>query len=132
MPRLATCRRPRHVFLLGDAVMGLLLSAWFGVTGVNAGYAELIEINHCCDDDGAEKFVQLIAWDWSPDYLRWHAQQWAIVTEWDVAKKLVVASDYHGKPMSCRFTFYRETWTRHDPEVENRKLFGTEHRRRVW
>ena len=39
------------------------------------GTCDLVEINHCHDrETGQQKFVQVIAWDWSPEYQRFDAQ----------------------------------------------------------
>ena len=102
--------------------------------GVRPGpvpYAELVEINHYWEASG-EKFCQVIAWDWDPQYKRWHAQQWAMVEEWrQVGNKIVVRCK--GEPtVEIRCKFVRESWTEVDPERENQRLFSAGERRKVW
>lgn len=111
----------------------ILVAAWLG-SGVSCsdGYAQLVEVNHYLDRSGKENFVQVIAWDWSPDYCRWHAQQWAIVDEWERNGKSLHFTDNHAVEVELRFSVFRETWTTYDPEVHDRATFDQRYRRRVW
>jgi len=94
------------------------------------GSCDLIEINHYQPDDGSG-FTQLIAWDWSPEYCRWHAQQWLIVLNWQRVG-VVVSGSGDGTRVRLSSRLFRETWTVVDPERENQVLFPTNERRRVW
>lgn len=91
---------------------------------------DMIEINHYMPDSG-DGFKQVIAWDWSPDYRRWHAQQWLILTEWS-RRGDVVSCAGDGVELRIRSSLFRETWTQHDPERENQKFFPCGERRKVW
>jgi hypothetical protein len=113
--------------------MTLIVAAWLGSgVGVAPACCDLVEINHYLDSAGCENFCQIIAWDWDPQYQRFHAQQWAVVIEWDRVGKTTTATDYQSVEVEIRSEFFRETWTRFDPEMENRKLFDSKYRRQVW
>lgn len=98
------------------------------------GRCDLVELNHRHDEKtGEHQFTQLIAWDWSPEYNRFDAQGWALVTDWKRnANDVVVDVMMTPRIIRLRCDYYRETWTQHDPEVENQKLFPTGKRRKVW
>lgn len=99
---------------------------------------DLIEINHVYDETGRHRFDQMILWEWSPDYRRFHVVGWWTLNQ-DVnytingntaqLRELVAdgvvarsARTYLGKAK-------RETWTTRDPEVTSRAVFGEQHRR---
>jgi hypothetical protein len=104
-------------------------------SSVHVRHFDLIELNHCYSAEGAKCFDQVILWDWSPDYRRWHAQHWVMPYDCNYPEK-------HGAgthsfrwvdSTSCieyRAKLYRETWTLGDPERQNLKLFPAELRRR--
>ena len=108
--------------------LALLLS--LGNLPASGGSCDLIEINHYRPECGGG-FDQIIAWDWSPEYRRWHAQQWVIVRDWQRAGR-VVSGEGDGASVRVSARLFRETWTQHDPERENQKLFPIEFRRVVW
>lgn len=98
------------------------------------GVCDLVEINHCHDPKTHKLlYTQLIAWDWFPDYKRYNVQQWILVNDWKRVSGGVVA-DAEGKNLIVRLRcdFYRETWTNHDPERSNQKLFDVKYRRKVF
>lgn len=87
---------------------------------------DMIEVNHCHDACGVFRFTQIVLWDWSPDYCRYH------VVAWWIPERLIDEIDGHtarrsGKTIEGRLM--RETWTSYDPEVLNRKVFACELRR---
>lgn len=91
---------------------------------------DLVEINHKIDANGCEQFVQIIGWDWSPDYCRLHCEGWVIVKHWKSVPGGLLYSINDGQVWSelgglrvC------ETWTTEDPEVENRSVFPAKYRR---
>jgi len=94
-------------------------------------YAELVEINHYWGSSG-EQFCQVIAWDWSPQYRRWHAQQWAMVDDWQQVGSRIVVRCKSEPGVEIRCKYFRETWTEVDPERENQRLFMASERRKVW
>lgn len=101
-----------------------------GASHLADGHCDMVEINHYVPD-GGNGFVQVIAWDWSPDYRRWHAQQWLILADWS-RRGDVVSCTGDGVDVRIRSQLFRETWTTADPERENQKTFPIEFRRVVW
>lgn len=83
---------------------------------------DLIEVNN------TKGFTQVILWDWSPELRRFHVQHWYLDPEPDVRK---VGELYVIQIRNVRVTseLYRETWTVHDPERENAKVFPEKFRR---
>jgi hypothetical protein len=108
--------------------LALLLS--LGALPTSGGSCDLIEINHYMPECG-NGFTQLIAWDWCPQYHRWHAQQWLIVRDWQRAGR-VVSCEGDGTSVRVSARLFRETWAKDDPERENQKLFPINERRVVW
>jgi hypothetical protein len=94
------------------------------------GSCDLVEINHY-QPDQCGGFTQAIAWDWCPQYRRWHAQQWMMVSGWDRVGGVVVC-DGESRLVRLSSRLFRETWTNLDPERENQKLFPVDSRRKVW
>ena len=93
---------------------------------------DLAEINHAYGSDGKLLFVQLLAWDWSPDYRRHDCQAWVIIDDWKYAGNRVESRTASGDRRDLQCKLFRETWTIGDPERENLKLFPAEYRRKVW
>ena len=114
-------------------MQSFIVAAWVGSgVGVVQAHCDLVEINHYLDSVGGENFVQIIAWDWSPDYCRHHAQQWMICTEWDHVGKTTTARHYDGQEIEVRSPIFRETWTTWDAEYVDRGRFDPKFRRKVW
>ena len=112
---------------------GIFLLALLSIVGSSSntdGYCDMVEVNHYTPE-GSVGFVQLIAWDWSPAYRRWHAQQWLILAGWS-RRGDVVSCSGDGAELRIRSRLFRETWTTVDPERENQRLFPTDLRRKVW
>jgi hypothetical protein len=93
---------------------------------------DLIELNHFYDDLGRNMYDQVIFYEWSPDYRRFHVIAWCLV-ENDLSRmpsKVNGCEDYvvrwHDRDSKVRrevrSSLYRETWTRVDPERANKKL----------
>jgi hypothetical protein len=127
--------------LLRDILMPLL----FAVPG-NASHAEsevtqrvdLIELNHFYDDLGRHAYDQVIFYEWSPDYRRYHVVAWSLL-ENDLARMPV--HDSHRNEYVVRWydrdehirrsvwsRMYRETWSQTDPERANKKLMEEKYR----
>ncbi len=99
---------------------------------------DLIELNHFYDDLGRHAFDQVIFYEWSPDFRRFHVIAWSLV-ENDLArlpKKLPGSGDYSVKwydrdskiQREVRAKLYRETWGQVDPERANKKLIDEKYR----
>ncbi len=92
---------------------------------------ELIELNHFYDCHGQHQFDQVIFYEWSPDYLRFHVIAWNLV-EGDL-KRLPRRLPGSGLYYVAWFDrdarlhrqvcapLYRETWTQSDPERTNKQ-----------
>lgn len=90
---------------------------------------DLIEINQRVVH-GQPAYEQVIFYDWSPDYRRYHCQGWSL--RFDVMRK---PGKYVVRLPENRFIeapIIRYTVTEDDPERENTKLFPPEHRRKLW
>lgn len=99
---------------------------------------DMIELNHYQSADGCQIFDQLIFWDWSPDYRRYHAMGWVIISETSQlptrnAQGYAVRVERSGRDYIVRSAMYRETATQNDPERINLKLLPQELRRgMIW
>lgn len=121
----------------------ILLSS---LTSYNKGLAystiservDMIELNHYYNEDGRLGFDQVIFWEWSPDYCRFHAISWCLL-ENDPNRK--PKYDPNRKDYYCewidsdtqivrqvRSKLYRETWTTIDPERINKLVFEEKYR----
>lgn len=88
---------------------------------------DLIELNHYQSSDGCQFFDQIIFWEWSPDYRRYHAMGWVIVDQPTQlpakdAQGYAVRVNRFGREYIVRSAKYRETTTQNDPERVNLKL----------
>ncbi len=92
---------------------------------------DLIELNHYYDNQGKHQFDQVIFYEWSPDYRRFHVIAWSLV-EGDL-KRLprrlpgsgltsVTWFDRDAKiHREVQAKLYRETWSQSDPERTNKR-----------
>jgi hypothetical protein len=96
---------------------------------------DLIELNHFIDHEGREVFRQLLFYDWSNEHRRHVVRAWRLVKSesqlprrrWSPALFQCVWHD-EGLLRQVSSPSYRETWTQHDPERENRKLLAEDER----
>ena len=99
---------------------------------------DMIELNHYQSADGCQIFDQLIFWEWSPDYRRFNAMGWVILSEHSQlptrnAQGYAVRVNRDGRDYIVRSLRYRETHTTNDPERVNLKLLPHELRRgMIW
>lgn len=114
---------------MGAALLFLLAVVF---SGESLPVCDLVEINHCTEDDGTETFCQMLAWDWSPQHRRFDCQQWVMVNSFCRLDGVTHGNTDQGRSVVIRSKLFRETWTRHDPERENLKLFGIQFRRKVF
>ena len=133
----------RSIFLpaLGWLALPLLLHA--AGPGPNAQEefrerVDLIELNHYYDDLGRHQFDQVIFYEWSPDFRRFHVIAWSLV-EKDFRKlpSKLAGSGYFSVQWYDRDArvqrevvsrLYRETWTQSDPERTNKMLIDEKDR----
>lgn len=99
--------------------------------GGHTTHCDMAEVNHVHDAAGCQRFVQLIAWEWLPDSREYHAQDWCYVETWTCSQQCVTYR-YRDRDGKLRFRIYRETWTQHDPELDDRKLFNERYRVKVF
>jgi hypothetical protein len=99
---------------------------------------DLIELNHFYDDLGRHAYDQVIFYEWSPDYRRFHVIAWCLL-ENDLARMptrnpnngeyVVRWHDRDAKVhREVRSQLYRETWSQVDPERVNKKLLDEKYR----
>lgn len=99
---------------------------------------DLIELNHFYDDLGRHAYDQVIFYEWSPDYRRFHVIAWCLV-ENDLSR-LPTRNPHNGEYFvrwhdrdakvrrEVRSKLYRETWSQVDPERINKKLLDEKYR----
>jgi hypothetical protein len=99
---------------------------------------DLIELNHFFDDLGRHAYDQVIFYEWSPDYGRFHVIAWSLVENdlYRMPTRLPGSGDYvvHWYDRDARVKreirspLYRETWSQVDPERANKKLIDEKYR----
>ena len=99
---------------------------------------DLIELNHFYDDLGRHAYDQVIFYEWSPDYRRFHVIAWCLL-ENDLSR-LPTRNPNNGEYVvrwhdrdakvqrEVRSPLYRETWSQVDPERVNKKLLDEKYR----
>lgn len=99
---------------------------------------DLIELNHFYDDLGRHAYDQVIFYEWSPDYRRFHVIAWCLV-ENDL-NRLPTRNPGNGEYVvrwhdrdakihrDVRSQLYQETWSQVDPERVNKKLLDEKYR----
>lgn len=98
----------------------------------------LIELNHFYDDLGRHAYDQVILYEWSPDYRRYHVIAWSLVEDqltrfptYDSHRNVYFVRWYDRDKkvrMAVYSKLYRETWSLTDPERENKALFDERYR----
>lgn len=99
---------------------------------------DLVELNHRYDDQGRHCYDQVIFYEWSPDYRRYHVVAWCMV---DNGLSQLPTLDRTRNNYVVRWTdretgrnreiwapVYRETWSDWDPEHANKKLMDEKYR----
>lgn len=99
---------------------------------------DLIELNHFYDDLGRHTYDQVIFYEWSVEYSRYHVLAWCLVEE-DQSRLPVLLPG--GREVQVRWydrdvkrtrevrsKLFRESWTQTDPERENKKLLDEKYR----
>ncbi|MCC6509811.1 MAG: hypothetical protein IT423_11930 [Pirellulaceae bacterium] len=121
-------------------LLPLLLCASGGIGGDQAvrEAVDLIELNHFYDDLGRHTYDQVIFYEWSVEYSRYHVIAWCLVED-DQSRLPVLLPG--GRQVQVRWydrdvkryrdvrsPLFRETWTQTDPERENKKLLEEKYR----
>lgn len=99
---------------------------------------DLVELNHRYDDQGRHCYDQVIFYEWSPDFRRYHVVAWCLVDNGltrlptlDHAKDRYVVRWYDRESSRHREIWapvYRETWSDWDPERANKELMDEKYR----
>lgn len=99
---------------------------------------DLIELNHFYDDLGRHGYDQVIFYEWSPDYRRYHVVAWSLVEnnldrmpKQDHDRNIWVVQWYDRDAKVHRKVWskaYRETWSQTDPERTNKTLIEEKYR----
>ena len=99
---------------------------------------DLIELNHCHDETGRHCYDQIVFYEWSPDYRRYHVVAWCLVDQGlsrmpslDHAKQCYVVRWFDresGRNREIWSPLFRETWSDSDPERANKKLMDEKYR----
>ena len=96
----------------------------------------VIEINHRYDDQGRHCYDQMILWDWNAQYRRHHVAAWFLIdpARHEMPRKVgdmwyFTIPKLDGPQVKIKSKIRRETWTEHDPEREDKKLFDEKYRR---
>ena len=89
---------------------------------------DLIELNHCYDEQGWLVFEQIIFYDWSPHTSHYNVKDWRslkVVSQlprWDARTGRFVAIWHDGKVIRTVIALsFRESWTQYDPELIERR-----------
>ena len=112
-------------------MFGLALLTLAAASGIASPRCDRVEINHHIEGERVA-WTQAIAWDWSPQYRRHDAQAWVMIERYRIVPGGVVLYTPSGASIHVRAGQLRETRGEVDPEVENRKVFPMEFRRKVW
>lgn len=100
---------------------------------------QMVELNHYQPDKSKPPcFSQLIIWEYSPEYRRWHAEGWVLVNDRPYSQTRVAGRHHFwfyakdGKQCHITANRFRETVTAKDPERENNRLYPPEYRHSVF
>jgi hypothetical protein len=89
---------------------------------------DLVELNHYRSVHSAH-FDQLIFYTWDAQYRRHNVEHWVIVEDGHTPMRSGPRWVVVIKGQRVYAKLYRETWTTHDPERENKKVFDESLRR---
>jgi hypothetical protein len=99
---------------------------------------DLIELNHHYDKCGKKSYDQVIFYEWSAQYRRFHVIAWCLIEEDDPRLPVrMPGSDHYvvrwpqrecGSTRKVTSPLFRETWSKVDPERENKKLLDEKYR----
>lgn len=95
---------------------------------------DMLELNHVqCPQTGRETLTQLIYWRWDSTACRYHVTAWRMFRNGDRfgrdGREWVDAREDGPVRRIVTAPFLRETWTFHDPEIEDRSLVPADARR---
>lgn len=119
----------------------LLLVAVLPTSSTIDESVDLIELNHFHDVLGRHVYDQVIFYEWSIEYQRYHVRTWVLVEDHDRStkrpSKTYTDNRYHVRwhdrdsqvSRHVHSQHYRESWTQIDPERANKKLLDERDRK---
>jgi hypothetical protein len=97
---------------------------------------DLIEINHCYDENGQLVFDQLLYYDWCPKQQRYNVRDWRLLKRpiqlprRNPQSGMYVAIWRDGPVMrEVHAKTIRESWTQYDPEIVEQEFLAKDKRR---
>ena len=127
--------------LLRDLILPMILAVPSSGTGQQdelTQRVDLIELNHFYDDLGRHAYDQVIFYEWSPDYRRYHVVAWCLIEDnlSRMPTRLHQSESYvvrwfdrdSNRNRSVWSNMFRETWSQVDPERANKKLMDEKYR----
>lgn len=109
--------------MLTKAIVVLLVCSSAGRMGDIPIRVDMIEYNTFVDDKGEERYTQLIAWEWMPDYSRYVVSAW--IMDEQVTLKPTKRGDYwHAEMKGVRIKsrVFLRSHTTYDPESMDKKM----------
>jgi hypothetical protein len=124
-------------------VLVLLAAGTLPLDLVSTDAADAIELNHFSDGDGRPVFDQVIFWQWHAEESAYRVRAWRLwkspaQTPWrdwhnsmgGLRSGGYVTAWFDGDRLRViRATSFRETWTQHDPELDDRQFLPAHERR---
>lgn len=98
--------------LITVALVVVSIALHGGRSNREAEHVDLIELNHYYGPAGDLQYAQVIAYEWSPDYRRYHVRGWFLVKE--LCHKPYARGGVWYVP-GIRSERFRQTWIFHDP-----------------
>jgi hypothetical protein len=115
----------------------LVIALVFGVgfSFIAFEHVDAIELNHFFDAKGRLVYDQVIFREWQPSTGRFHVRQWTLIDDRDPISKRPLKNEQTGIYSVEYFDadakatrkvvsrVFKESWTQHDPEREDKKAF---------
>lgn len=127
------------IHLLPAAMLHFLVFCPPGSSGNEmAEKVDLIELNHFYDLEGKHQYDQIIFYEWSTEFRRFHVISWNLVeqelsrlpTRRPLQREYVVSWYDRDSRMEREVysKIFRQTWSQVDPERANKKLIDEKYR----
>jgi hypothetical protein len=137
MFQLPQCLAFGLIILLPNAIFALD-SGRSAKPPVEETRVDLMELNHRYDDQGRHCYDQIIFYEWSPDYRRYHVVAWRLLDS--TQSKMPSFSHTRNRYEVGMYNrdliqfhqiwspMFRETWSTSDPERANKELLDEKYR----
>ena len=94
---------------------------------------DFVEINHVCDENAREIFCQAIYWEFDARSSSFRVRAWRLCKGSQIPRGAPLRAVWHDEKTKrlrvSQTRSTRQTWTQHDPEVEDRSVWPQEKRR---